>query len=84
MTTPKPNNQPAFQQLEQIRIELAALRERIAAIRRQDKLWEGWLTPCEGGITCVLTCAAGAVKEMKSHHSKWIETPLTRPENHVG
>lgn len=57
--------------LEEVRNKLAALREEIAKIRREDKLWEGWLSPCEGGITCVLVACYGAVCEMRRHHEKW-------------
>jgi hypothetical protein len=57
--------------LEEIRTKLSGLREEIAKLRRDDKLWEGWLLPCEGGITCVLTASHGAVEELKRHHKKW-------------
>lgn len=60
--------------LEEIRYKLSELREEIATLRRDDKLWEDWLRPCEGGITCVLAATYDAVEELKKHHQKWGKT----------
>lgn len=57
--------------LEEIRHKLSELRAEIATLRRDDKLWESWLLPCEGGITCVLLATYGAVEELRKHHRKW-------------
>lgn len=51
------NSKPNYVRLEEIRHELCRLRGEIAEIRREDKLWENWLSPCEGGITCILIAA---------------------------
>ncbi len=59
------------QKLETIRSKLSGLRNEIADLRLDDKLWEGWLSPCEGGITCVLMASHGAFKELMKHHNKW-------------
>lgn len=65
------NDKPNYVRLQEIRDELCKLRNEIATIRNEDKLWEGWLSPCEGGITCVLTATHTAYEEMKKHYDKW-------------
>ena len=53
------------ERLQDIRTKLAGLRSEIANMRYEDKIWEDWLKPCEGGITCVLTATHGVMEEMR-------------------
>mgnify|MGYP001564779374 CR=1 FL=1 len=59
------------EKLEVIRIKLSSIRDEITDLRRDDKLWEAYLLPCEGGITCILTASYIAVEELMKHHKKW-------------
>lgn len=59
------------ERLQDIRTRLADLRSDIADMRYEDKLWEDWLKPCEGGITCVLTATHSAMEEMQKWEERW-------------
>jgi hypothetical protein len=59
------------ERVEAIRNQLTEARTALAQLRVEDKLWENWLSPAEGGITCVLAATYNASQEMKKHHEKW-------------
>jgi hypothetical protein len=64
-----------IEKLKEIRNQLTKLREGLAEVRREDNLWKDWLTPCEGGITCVLASTYNALEEMEKHYARWHQTP---------
>ena len=71
-----------FERLERIRDDLSSLRNEISMLRQEDKIWEDWLLPCEGGITCVLTCSYDVIIEMKSHYRRWVRPEEKKVEEH--
>ncbi len=62
---------PKYKRLEEIRDKLSDLRGEIAALRHEDKLWNDYLSPLEGGLTCVIATAYDSMGEMKKHYEKW-------------
>ena len=57
--------------LKEIHRSLGNLRNQIKDIRQEDKLWEHFLSICEGGITCVMISLYSAIEYMETHHKKW-------------
>lgn len=74
-----PPRPPHFARLNAIRDRLSDLRREVTMMRLEEKLWEGWLTPVEGGMTCVIIAAYAAIEEMEKHHKKWA-SEITSPK----
>lgn len=65
------DDKPTHARLNDIRDQISDLRHQITMISYEDKLWNDWLTPCVGGLTCVISTMYDAIEEIKKHHEKW-------------
>lgn len=74
MANEQQQNQPKasrnYERLEAIRKQIGDLRNQIKSLNAEDKLWEEWLSPSVGGLTCVLESSHNAVVEMKRHYRR--------------
>ena len=68
---------PKYKRLEEIHDKLSDLRGEITMLRLEDnlgqKLWSDYISPLEGGLTCVMISTYDTIEEMKKHYEKWGE-----------
>lgn len=62
--------QERIDKIENLRERLSDIRKEFREIR-EDKLWEDYILPCEGGITCVLIASYDAKITMEKHKKRW-------------
>lgn len=67
----QPKSPHNYEKLEAIRKQIADLRNQIKSLNAEDELWEEWLSPSVGGLTCVLASSYNAVAEMKRHYRRY-------------
>ena len=64
--------EPKHVRRENIRDRLSDIRHEINMMQLESNgLWDDWLSPLSGGLTCIIMAAYDSMGELQRHHEKW-------------
>jgi|AntRauTorckE6833_2_1112554.scaffolds.fasta_scaffold02632_2 hypothetical protein len=63
---------PKHERVQELRNKLSEIRWEFEEIMNEDRLrLGGSVSPCVGGLSCVIIAACEAKDEMEKHYKKW-------------